>query len=429
MTKTAYLVSKYPAVSHTFILREVRGLRHLGVHIETMTVRRPSPEELLSPLDHVEDSVTASLLPASPMRVMTSHLRELVRHPSAYLSTLRHAARLGGGGVRGAVWRLFYFAEAMLLVRWTRERGIDHVHAHFANVAADVALLAARYRTAAGAPLGWSFTMHGPTEFADVAGHRLARKVEEADAVVCISDFCRSQLMALVGERHWGKLEVVHCGIDVDAFAPATEPRPDDAPLSVLVLGRLVPEKGQALLLEAVAALRAAGRDVRLTVLGDGPDRGRLERLADRLGLRDVVHFGGAVPQTETAAWYQAADVFCLPSFAEGVPVVLMEAMATGLPVVTTRIAGIPELVEDGVSGRLVPPGRADLLASALAELADDPALRRRMGEAGRRAVCEEFDIRRSALRLLRILLEGRRRRPAAPASPSHRVVAPGRTW
>ena len=405
MEKIGYLVSKYPAVSHTFILREVHALRDLGLDVETATVRRPAAHELLSSIDRQEDEATFSLLPASPLRVMKVHLEELVRHPRSYLSTLRLALRLGGGGLRGLVWRLFYFAEAMLLVRWCRDRGIGHVHAHFANVGADVALLAAEYGRASGRPGSWSFTMHGPTEFADVERHRLARKVEHASFVVCISDFCRSQLMALVKQRHWDKLHVVHCGVNPDSFAPPPARGPSSGPLEVLVLGRLVPEKGQALLLEAVAALTRAGRDVRLSVVGDGPDRERLEALARRLGIAGETHFAGAVALTETAGWYEAADVFCLPSFAEGVPVVLMEALATGVPVVTTQIAGIPELVEDGVSGFLVPPGRADRLADALAVLADDPDGRRRMGEAGRRRVLADYNVKRSALLLHRIFL------------------------
>jgi glycosyltransferase involved in cell wall biosynthesis len=406
LTRIAYLTSRYPAVSHTFVLREARALRRLGLEIETATVRRAEPAELLSALDREEDATTYAILPSSPGRVVAAHLLAFARRPRRYMDTLRLALGLGGGGLRGLVWRTFYFGEAILFARWCRKRRVGHVHVHFANVAADVALLAAHYGEGGRGASSWSFTMHGPTEFGDAAGHRLASKVERARFVICISDFCRSQLMALVDREHWRKLRIVHCGVDPERFAPADGPQAAGQPLQVLTVGRLVSVKGQAVLIEAIAELARRRRDAQLTLVGDGPDRARLEALVSRLGIRDLVRFAGVVAQTETPGWYARADVFCLPSFAEGVPVVLMEAMATGLPVVTTPIAGIPELVEDEVSGILVPPGRVDALADALAALADAPERRRAMGEAGRRRVMEDFDTDRSALRLRRILLE-----------------------
>lgn len=247
--------------------------------------------------------------------------------------------------------------------------------------------------------------MHGPTEFTDVRRFDLAGKVADADAVVCISDYCRSQLMALTDERHWHKLRVVHCGVDPTWFTPSAGSRPTDA-LRVLSVGRLVPEKGHTVLLDAVADLAGQGIDVDLTIVGDGPARAALEAHAARRGIADRVQFAGAVGADVITAHYEAADVFCLSSFAEGVPVVLMEAMACGLPVVTTRIAGIPELVDDGVSGYLVPAGRHDLVAKALALLAIEPELREKFGEAGREKVATEFDQGRSAAALAELLDE-----------------------
>lgn len=243
--------------------------------------------------------------------------------------------------------------------------------------------------------------MHGPTEFFDVERFALADKVRSADAVVCISDFCRSQLMSLVDADAWSKLHVVHCGIDPAVFEPTA--RPPAAQLTILSVGRLVPEKGPDLMVDAVAQLRERNVDVRLTLVGDGPRRRALEHRIRALGLTDVVHLAGAVASDEMVDWYRRSDVFCLPSFAEGVPVVLMEAMSSGLPVVTTRIAGIPELVEDGESGIVVAPGRADLIADALERLAKDPQLRQDLAEGGRRSVQEGFDIADSARQLQRV--------------------------
>ena len=220
----------------------------------------------------------------------------------------------------------------------------------------------------------------------------LAGKAADADAVVCISDYARSQLMVTVGAGERDHLIVVHCGIDLSAFPPP-EPRPADEALHVLFLGRMVVEKGPLQLVEAVALLVQSGVEVRATFAGDGPVRATAEALALELGVADRVEFVGAVVPDEVLDLYQAADVFCLPSYAEGVPVVLMEAMACERPVVTTYITGIPELVTEGVSGHMVTPGRADLVADALRDLTDLER-RRRMGAAGRRVVEQEFDIR-----------------------------------
>jgi glycosyltransferase involved in cell wall biosynthesis len=268
-------------------------------------------------------------------------------------------------------------------------------------------MLAADFGRAEG--LSWSFTMHGPTEFDDVTAFALADKVRDAQWVACISDYCRSQLMKLVEPRHWDRLEIVHCGVDAERFAPVDRSARDPGALEVLCLGRLVPDKGQVILLDAVAALRRDGSDARLTLAGDGPDRGALEAHAKALGVADAVRFVGAVGQDRIRELYAAADVFCLPSFAEGVPVVLMEAMACGLPVVTTRITGVPELVDDGRSGMLVRPGRSDELAGALQRMLDDPEMRRRLGETGRRKVEAEYDIAGSVDDLYRLFANGSR--------------------
>jgi glycosyltransferase involved in cell wall biosynthesis len=249
-------------------------------------------------------------------------------------------------------------------------------------------------------------TVHGSNEFYDVARERLAEKVAAARFVVCVSDFTRSQLMRTVAEEHWPKLRVVHCGVDPRVFDadPARHAAGEAGRLRVLVVARLVQGKGHALLLEAIAALARRGVDVHLDVVGDGPKHAALARIATRLGVTQLVTFRGSIGQDDIREEYRRSDVFCLPSFAEGVPVVLMEAMAMGLPVVASDIMGIPELVEDGVSGFLVRPGRADTLVDALAALAAEPALRAAMGASGRRRVLAAFNVDRSARELEGIL-------------------------
>jgi colanic acid/amylovoran biosynthesis glycosyltransferase len=399
--RIAYFCSAYPAISHTFILREVEALRRLGLQISTFSIRRTPAEQLLAENDRAAAASTKTILPFR-RRQLGAHARLALRSPEAYFSTLRGALRLAPPGLRGRLWQLFYFAEAVVLWNECRKQGIRHIHVHLANAAADIALLAARIGSALEPrrPWSWSFTMHGPTEFHDLRHFRLAEKVESASFVVCISDFARSQLMAVTDPKRWARLHVVHVGIPIEQFTRSRDRNGAGRRPVILYIGRLVPEKGQTILLEAVARLTERGLDVELQLAGDGALRPELERSAARLDIADRVSFLGAVGQEELRGLYEAASIFCLPSFAEGVPVVLMEAMAMGLPVVTTRIAGIPELVEHERSGILVAPGRADELTDSLAGLLEEPGLRDNLGANGRRAVAAEFDAEGSALRL-----------------------------
>jgi glycosyltransferase involved in cell wall biosynthesis len=404
--RVAYLVSRYPIVSHAFIVGEVQALRERGVEVQPFTVVRVDRDELIEDATHAEDARTTALRPVSPPRLAAVHLGALLRRPRGYAAALARALRLRSGGARDLVWQLAYFAQAVLLATELRRRRIRHVHAHHANVASDVAMLACTYDRR----LSWSLTLHGPTELADVARHRLAVKVADAALVACISDFARSQAMALLPPDAWARLRVVHLGVDLEAFGGDRHrgtPAGGERTLRVLSVGRLSAQKGHPVLLEAVAAARERGADVQLTLVGDGPLRDELRRLAGALGLDGAVTLPGAIGHDRLAELYQQADAFCLASFAEGVPVVLMEAMASGLPVIATRVMGVPELVEDGVSGLLVPPGRADLIADALVRLAAaGPEHRSEMGRAGREAVRREWSLADSAAAMHQLLAD-----------------------
>ena len=397
----AYFCSAYPAVSHTFILREVEALRRLGMTITTFTIRPAPPDQVLSTKDREAAATTVSILPFRA-RQLGAHLRLALRAPGTYLGTLRRALELSPPGLRGRLWQLFYLLEAVVLWNECRRRGIRHIHVHLANAAADVAMLAAEIGTRVEPERrwSWSFTMHGPTEFYDLRHFRLAEKTRSARFVICISDFARSQLMGLTDPDVWDHLHVVHVGIPVAQFTRRAQLNGVGRTPSILYVGRLVPEKGQAVLLEAVAALADRGEKVELVLAGEGPLRPELERAAARLGVAERVSFLGAVGQEEIHDLYERAAVFCLPSFAEGVPVVLMEAMSMGGPVVTTRIAGIPELIENGRSGLLVAPGRPDELADSISRLIGDDDLRHELGCQGREAVLRGFDAEASASQL-----------------------------
>jgi colanic acid/amylovoran biosynthesis glycosyltransferase len=395
--RLAYLCARYPGISNTFILREVLALRELGVEVDTFAIRRTDPADLLAEVDRAEFETTYAVLPARPSTLVRSHLAAFGRDPAHYLATLLLALRLAPPGARGLLWQLFYVVEAMVVWRECERRGLRHLHAQFANVSTDVALLVAHF---GGGEWSWSLSVHGPVEFYDVTLNRLGEKIRRARFVICISDFARSQLLGLAGEEHWPKVHVIHCGVDVEAFSPPDRERREEGPLRVLTVGRQVQIKGQAMLLYALADLRERGLDVEVTMIGQGPKHDDLRRIAAELGVSGHVTLTGAIGQDEIRDYYRRADVFCLPSFAEGVPVVLMEAMAMELPVIATRIMGVPELVDHGVSGLVVPPAREDLLADAIEALVRDPERRREMGLAGRMKVAEEFNLRTEAERL-----------------------------
>lgn len=387
-----YVTSKYPALSHTFVMREIAGLRSCGVTVSTVSVHRAGPNDVLSVADEAEAARTWTIFPLDKVAFAKAHLRALTRSPRAYWSTLFSALRWAPPGPRAALWQLFYFAEAVYALDHARRQGARHLHAHLANVGADICWLGAHFARLAypAQEWSWSFTMHGPTELYDVSRYNLTRKVESASAVICISDFARSQLMYLTSQEHWGKLAIAHMGVDLERY-PFTPVRQGGG-LRVLCVARLVPAKGLEVLLEALGTLQAGGTELSAVIAGDGPLRAELEESARRHGLGGAVTFAGPVGQDDMARLYQECDVFCLPSFAEGVPVVLMEAMASGRPVVTTRVAGTAELVEDGVSGNLVAPGNVGELVAALQALAADCELRASMGTAGRRKVEKDFD-------------------------------------
>lgn len=397
----AYLTSQYPALSHTFIEREVRAVRAAGVDVATFSVR-PCPPEDLKSAAMLEDAETTPTLRGSSLSTWAeAHARLARRNPRVLAAGLRRALASGPRTPKGRTWQLFYLAEAVLLYERLRERGITHVHAHFANVACDVARLVTHLGRTEDGPDSdwrWSFTMHGPTEFEAVDAFDLPAKVRSADGVSCISDFCRSQLMRFVEPEHWGKLDVVRMSVDAGRYHPtpqtgdaAAAPESPDRPLRLLYVGRLVPEKGSPVLLDALRRLADAGVPTHTRIVGAGHLHDSLAATIAETGLTSQVELVGPVGQDHLPDLYRDSDVFVLPSFSEGLPVVLMEAMATGIPVVTTQIAAVTEMVTDGVHGRVVPPGRADLLADALTDLARDPARRIEMGRAGRETVLAEF--------------------------------------
>lgn len=394
--KVGYLMNSYPMVSTTFIGREIAALEAEGIAIPRFAFRRWDGP-LVDEGDRAEAARTDYLLEDGAARLGLGLVAEGVCNPGGLWRALGQCRRLWSNAGGGLVRHAAYLLEAVALRRRLRRAPVDHIHAHFSTNAAAVAMMC---RAMGGPP--YSFTTHGPDELFEPIHNSLGLKVANAAFVACISHYCRSQVMIFSDPGDWDRLGIVHCGVDPARYDHALPGPAGDtgraSAMHLVYVGRLTPLKGGRLLIAAMAALRDSHPGLRLTVIGDGPDRAFLEDAARPLG--DRVRFTGYLSQDEVAGVLAGADALCLPSFAEGVPVVLMEAMAAGRPVISTRITGIPELVEDGVSGLLVPPSDADALRTAIARLADDPALRHRMGAAGRARVRAEFDVRAEARRL-----------------------------
>jgi glycosyltransferase involved in cell wall biosynthesis len=391
VTRLGYVVGRYPAASHAFLLREVGALRRAGAEVETITIRSPRSEELLTEADRDAARTTYRVLPAGPLKLLGAHVPAFVSHPLRYLRTLGYAIGLGRG-MRGRLWQLFYFAEAIVVWRHCRRRGLGRLHAHFADTATDSALLATHFEP----QWRWSISVHGPDEFAERDQNRLAEKLAVAELVVAVSDDARRKAEQALAPGDRGKIHTIRMGVDLERFAPSAERRRDGADVSVLCLGRLVERKGHRFLIEAIAGLEG----VELVIAGEGPERGSLEALVTSLGVSDRVEFAGVVGQDEALDLYHRADLFCLASLAEGLPTVLIEAMACGVPVVSTRIDGVPELISDGEDGLLCEAGDPGALAAPLRRLAADAGERQRLGRAGRAKVERLHDLDRQAAAL-----------------------------
>jgi glycosyltransferase involved in cell wall biosynthesis len=393
----AYVMSRFPKLTETFILAELEAMDRAGVRIELFPLLRQTGEPVQpAAVRWVERAHYEPFLSVPILRAQWWFLRDRRRrrrYVRAFFDMLAGTWRspnflLGGLGIFPKVVRMAVEMQAL---------GVQHVHCHFAN---HPALAGWLIRRLVGIP--YSFTAHGSDLHVDRT--MLPTKVDEAAFVATISLDNRALIEATAGPRSEGKVAVVHCGVDPAAFAPVE--RTADGPLRIVAVGTLHEVKGQVHLIEACRTLTERGVAVTCRFIGDGPDREALQARIDEYGLGDRVVLAGRMTTDAVAAELAAADVLVAPSVPtkggkrEGIPVVLMEAMSTGLPVVASRLSGIPELVTDGVSGLLVTPGDDVALADALAALAADPALRRRLGAAGRDTVLREFDVDRNAAAL-----------------------------
>ena len=396
--KIGYLVNTYPRGSQTFIRREIMALDRLGWDIHRFALRSDRAA-LVDPADIAEDARTEHMLECGAGRLAVSALGWIARHPRGGLRALCMAFRCGANGAAstpgtgGRLRHLIYWAEAAHLARRCHDLRLTHLHAHFGTNSATVAMLSSMM----GGP-GYSFTVHGPEEFDAPRAHNLGAKADNAVFAVAISGFGRSQLYRWAATKTWPRVHVVHCGIEPWRF-PTPAPMPAGGP-HLVAIGRFSEQKGFALLIDAVAIAVTTVPDLHLTLVGDGELRPQIDAAIAQHGLARHVTLTGWLDEAQVRDALSAAQALVLPSFAEGLPVVIMEAMATGRPVIATAIAGVPELVTPD-SGWLVRAGDAHALAQAICDMASTPTDRMtQMGHAARQRVFDRHDIDREAEKL-----------------------------
>jgi glycosyltransferase involved in cell wall biosynthesis len=396
--KIAYLVNHYPAISHSFIRREILALERLGHDVLRISVRGWDDAQRGSE-DQREQVRTRYVLRNGALPLVLSFLRMLVTNPVGLSRAAILTMKVGLRAERPLPVHLIYLLEACQVALWLQREKAQHLHAHFGTNSAEVAMLA---HELGGPP--WSFTAHGPEEFDKPKFISLPEKIRRARFVVAVSSFGRSQLFRNVPHSCWQKIKVVHCGLEpafheTDVGAPAGDNR------RLVCVGRLCEQKGQLLLIEAARLLVESGVRFELVLAGDGEMRGDIEALVAKYKLTGVVRITGWISSDQVRAEILAARALVLPSFAEGLPVVLMEAMALRRPVISTFVAGIPELVLQGEDGWLVPAGDVERLTAAMREcIAMEPEAITQMGESARQRVLQRHDVDKEAAKLVALI-------------------------
>lgn len=401
--RIAYLTTQYPAVSHSFIRREIAGIEAGGTAVARYSIR-PFPDALPDPRDRAEASRTAVILNGNLASLAGAALMVCARRPGRFLDAAACAfgmARKAGGDFvkHGA-----YLLEACWLFRELRKKDVRHLHVHFGTNATAVARITHRL----GGP-AYSFTVHGPDEFDRPAQIDMRGKIAEAAFCVAISSYGRSQLMRWSRYVDWPKIQIVRCGVDETFTTPIANVPIPDAP-HLCCVARLSGQKGLPLLIEAAARLAGRGKAFHLTLVGGGEMEAEIRAQIAASGLQDKVTMAGWASADEVRQIIQASRAMVLPSFAEGLPVVIMEALALERPIITTIIAGIPELV-DAECGWLVPAGDVDAIVEAMAAAIElSPDALEAMGRRGREKVLAMHRADSNAARLLTLIEESMRR-------------------
>ncbi len=393
MVQIAYLVNQYPKVSHSFIRREIAGLEACGIRVARFAIRTCA-SELVDEADQLELKKTRYILDVGIVGLLFNLLRAAITKPVNFLSSLWLTLKIGWGSERGVLLHLAYLAEACVFLDWCLDSGIDQVHAHFGTNSTAIAMLC----NSLGGP-SYSFTVHGPEEFDKAKLIALEEKIQRAAFIVAIGSFGKSQLYRWCNYQHWSKIYVVHCGID-QMFLQQTHTPVPNCPRLVCV-GRLSEQKGHLLLIEAASQLAAEGLQFKLVLVGDGELRPQIENMVAKLGLQNHIEITGWASNAEVKQQILDSRAMVLPSFAEGLPVVIMEALALGRPVISTYVAGIPELVKHEHCGWLIPPGSVEALTSVMREVLQLPVAElEQMGKVGAKRVGQRHDVAIEASKL-----------------------------
>ena len=424
--RIGYLINQYPSISVTFIRREIASLEAHGLEVRRFAIR-DTGGDYPDARDREEYLKTRAILgPGRARRALGATLVVALRHPVRFVRAFRTAVRIWRNSRRSFLIHLAYLAEACVLRRWARDAAVEHVHVHFGTNGAIVAMLAHEL----GAP-PFSVTVHGSDEFERPREVALSLQAERAAFVVAVSEYARSQVLRWAPPAAWPKVHVVRCGLD-ESFTREFDP-PAPAGRRLTCVGRLGPEKGHRILLEAVERLTREGFELELWCLGDGPERAPLEELVRTLDLGERVRLAGWVDGDAVREAIVAGRALVLPSFAESLPVVVMEAFALARPVVATKTGGVSELVEPGVNGWLVDPGSVDQLADALRDVLSMPLPRlAELGRAGRRRVLARHHGARQTEALLTLFeryggqAAGSVRRDGAATASTRRVADDG---
>lgn len=395
--KIAYLVNQYPKISHSFIRREILALEALGMPITRFSIRS-CQEKIIDEADQQEFNKTQVILGVGLFGLIISLLKVGLTRPLRYLKALQLTLKLGWNSDRGLLLHFAYLAEACVLIDRFSQLNISHYHAHFGTNSTTVVLLA---HVLSGT--SYSFTVHGPEEFDKVQAIALPEKIKHAAFVVAISHYGKSQLYRWCDFSDWHKIKIIHCGLDESFFSLPWQPIPEE--ICLVCVGRLCEQKGQLLLVEAASKLVTQGYKFQLILVGDGDLRKPIEALITRWNLEDTVKITGWATQAAVQQYIFKSRAMVLPSFAEGLPVVIMESLALGRPVISTYVAGIPELVIPDESGWLVPAGSVEGLVNAMKTVLETPIDRlEEMGKRGTELVAQQHNITREAKKLGELL-------------------------
>lgn len=409
MLTIAYILKMYPRFSETFIVNEILELERRGINVRIYSLHKPDDGRFHASLSRVKAPViyVPQYPEMEPDRIQNAHRTLRQAHPEAYFRVYTQTQ------AKADPYAIKRFLQAGFIAEHMLHNPVDAMHAHFASSATRVANLIYHL---IGVP--YSLTAHAKDIFHDsVQPASLRGKIRDARFVVTVSDFNRSYLEEMMDEET-ADIRRLYNGIDLQRFRPSRTPRGGNLILSV---GRLVEKKGFDVLIRACSLLAEWGLEFECEIIGKGDHQSKLQKLIDTYGLQTRVRLVGPKPQEEVRKAYQHAAIFALPCIIgqdgnrDGLPTVLLEAMATGLPVVSTALTGIPEIIDDDENGLVVPPGDAEALAKALASLLENPTLRERMGMAGRRKVEQCFDVRKSVSTLRRWLME-----PIVPNGATH---------